>query len=250
METQVDVDKVEPHNLEDKVLAFIRNNTSGAAPMDIGNIAPGQTPTPGLGSSSQSTTSGSHGGSDSYPDLTQHNGDKIGTLATPTHQEVQMVSCTVCRKAKGRAKVEDSTASATTVESQVIRPSSVLQKVEKQKERERRETAKGWNDSKGWTVGKGWSEGKGWNTSGKGWEQQRPAGMDNLERDSKQYDVLVMETSTQEKTVRDGDWCVPVKHVAKLSRMRGSTSTNANIKFFNDPEEEDRDNDTTSDCLG
>ena len=36
-----------------------------------------------------------------------------------------------------------------------------------------------------------------------------------MKRDSKQYDVLVMETSTQEKTVRDGDWCVPVKHVAK-----------------------------------
>ena len=74
--------------------------------------------------------------------------------------------------------------------------------------------------------------------------------MNNLERDSKQYDVLVMETSTQEKTVRDGDWCVPVKHVPKLSRMRGSTSTKTNIKFFVDPEEEDRDNDTTSDCLG
>ena len=71
-----------------------------------------------------------------------------------------------------------------------------------------------------------------------------------MERDSKQYGVLMMETSTQEKTVRDGDWCVPVKHVAKLSRMRGSTSTNTNIKFFVDPEEEDRDNDTTSDCLG
>ena len=27
----------------------------------------------------------------------------------------------------------------------------------------------------------------------KGWEQQGPAGMNNLERDSKQYDVLVME---------------------------------------------------------
>ena len=161
-----------------------------------------------------------------------------------------MVSCTVCRKAKGRAKVEVSTASATTVERQVIRPSSVMQKVEKQKERERRGDSKGWNDSKGWTVGKGWSEGKGWNTSGKGWEQQRPAGMNNLERDSKQYDVLMMETSTQEKTVRDGDWCVPVKHVAKLSRMRGSTSTNTNIKFFVDPEEEDRDNVATSDCLG
>ena len=74
--------------------------------------------------------------------------------------------------------------------------------------------------------------------------------MTNLERDSKQYDVLMMETSTQEKTVRGGDWCVPVKHVAKLSRRRGSTSTKTNIKFFVDPEEEDRDNDTTSDCLG
>ena len=42
METQVDVDEVERHNLEDKVLAFIRNNTSGPAPMDIGNIARGQ----------------------------------------------------------------------------------------------------------------------------------------------------------------------------------------------------------------
>ena len=156
METQVDVDKVEPHNLEDKVLAFIRN-TSGAAPMDIGNIAPRQTPTSGLGSSSKSTTSSSHGGSDSFPDLntmsTQHNGDKTGTLATQTHQEVQMVSCTVCRKAKGRAKVEVSTVSATTVESQVVLPSSVMHKVEKQKERERMETTK-----VGMTVKDGHSE--------------------------------------------------------------------------------------------
>ena len=53
--------------------------------------------------------------------------------------------------------------------------------------------------------------------------------MNKLERDSKQYDVLVMETSTQEKTVRDSDWCVPVKHVAKLGCMRGSTSTKTNI---------------------
>ena len=124
-----------------------------------------------------------------------------------------------------------------------------MQKVEKAKGKGKKGDSKGWNDSKGWTVGKGWSEGKGWNTSGKGWKHQRPAGMNNLERDSKQYDVLVMESSTQ-KTVRDGDWCVPVKHVAKLSRMRGSTSTKTNIKFFVDSEEEDRDNDTTSDCLG
>ena len=40
------------------------------------------------------------------------------------------------------AKVEVSTTSATTVGSQVIRPSSVMQRVEKRKERERRETAK------------------------------------------------------------------------------------------------------------
>ena len=91
-----------------------------------------------------------------------------------------------------------------------------MQKVEKKGD------SKGWNDSKGSTIGKGWLEGKGGNTSGKGWEQQRPAGMNNFERDSKQYDVLVMSTSTQEKTVRDSDWCVPVKHVAKLSRMRGT----------------------------
>ena len=114
--------------------------------------------------------------------------------------------------------------------------------MEKQKERERRETAKVGQPERD-------SDTKGWNTSGKGWEQQRPAGMNNLERDSNQYDVLVMETSTQEKTMRDSDWCVPVKHVAKLVRMRGQTSTNTNIKFFVDPEEEDRDNDTTPDCL-
>ena len=72
METQVDVDKVEPHNLEDKDLAFIRNKTSGAAPMDIGNIAPGQTPASGLRISIQSTTSSLHGGSDSHPDVNNH----------------------------------------------------------------------------------------------------------------------------------------------------------------------------------
>ena len=73
--------------------------------------------------------------------------------------------------------------------------------------------------------------------------------MNTLERDSKQYDVLVMVMSTQEKTMRDNDWCGPVKQVAKLNRMTGQTSTKTNIKFFVDPEEENRDNDTTPDCL-
>ena len=126
----------------------------------------------------------------------------------PIHQEVQMVSCTVCRKAKGRAKVEVSTASATTEESQVIRPSSVLQRGGKAKGKGqgKKGDSKGWKDSTGWTVGKGWSDSKGWNTSGTGWEQQMPPGMRNLDRDSKQYDVLVMEASTQEETRRDSDW--------------------------------------------
>ena len=146
--------------------------------------------------------------------------------------------------------MEVSTASATTVESQVIWPMFCYAKSGKTKGKGKKGDSKGWNDSKGWTVGKGWSDSKGWNFSDKGWEQQRPAGMNNLERDSKQYDVLMMETTTHEKTVRDSDWCVPVKHVAKLNRMRGQTSTKTNIKFSVDPEEENRDNDTTPDCLG
>ena len=124
-------------------------------------------------------------------------------------------------------------------------------KGKRKRTRQKRETAKV-GMSKCWTVGKGWSDGKGWNSSGKGWEQQRPAGMNNLERDSKQkkYDVLVMEVSTHEKIVRDSDWCVPVKYVAKLNRMRGQTPTKTNINFFVDPEEESRDNDATTDRLG
>ena len=175
METQVDVDKVEPHNLEDKVLAFIRNNTSGTAPMDIGNIAPGQTPTPGLGSSSQSTTSSSHGGSDSYPDLNNYEyaaqwGQdwNTGDADTSGSSDGELYGL---QKGKGKGKKwEVSTASATTVDSQVIRPSSVMQKVEKQKGRERRETAKVGMTVKVGQSETGWSEGKGWNTSGKGWD--------------------------------------------------------------------------------
>ena len=148
METQVDVDKVEPHNLEDKVLAFIRNNTSGAAPMDIGNIAPGQTPTPGLGSSNQSTTSSSHGGSDSYPDLNNYEYAaqwrqdwNTGDADTSGSSDGELYGLQK-GKGKGKSGSFNGICYNTTVESQVIRPSSVMQKVEKQKERERRETAK------------------------------------------------------------------------------------------------------------
>ena len=80
-------------------------------------------------------------------------------------------------------------ASATTVGSQVFRPSFVVQQVEKQKGKGqgKKGNSKGWNDSKGATVEKGWSNSNCWFSSGKGWEQQRPAGMNNLERDAKEY---------------------------------------------------------------
>lgn len=38
LETQVNVDKAEPHELEEKVLTFIRNNTSGQVSMDVGHV--------------------------------------------------------------------------------------------------------------------------------------------------------------------------------------------------------------------
>ena len=104
--TQVSVDKIEPHNLEDKVFAFIRNNTSGTTPMDIRNIAPEQTPARHRHQALAvpvRVPRQVRWSSDSYPDLNncEHASkwNKIGTLATPTHQEVQMASCTVCRKA-------------------------------------------------------------------------------------------------------------------------------------------------------
>ena len=164
METQVDVDKVEPHNLEDKALAFIRNNTSGAAPMDMGNITPGQSPTPGLGS---------------YPDLNNyeyaaHWGQDWNTGDTDTSGSSDGELYGLQKgKEKGKGGSFNGIFYNCGWLSQVIRPSSVMQRVEKQKERERRETAK-----VGMTVKVGQSERdgqtvQGWNTSGKGWEQQK-----------------------------------------------------------------------------
>ena len=224
--------------MEDKVLAFIRNNTSGAAPMDIGNIAPGQTLAPGVGSSRQSTTSSSHGGSDCYSDL--------NNCEQASHDTSGSSDGELCGLQKGKGKGKSGSFNGICYNCGKSGHSAKFCYVKGGKVKGKGKKG----DSKGWSDKKGWSEGKGWNTSGKGWGQQRPAGMNNLERDSKQYDVLVKETSTQEKTVRDSDWCVRVKHIAKLSRMSGSTSTKTNIKCFIDPEEEDRDNDTTRDCSG
>ena len=189
MEAQVDVDKDEPHNLEDKVLAFIRNNTSGAAPMDIGNMAPGQTLAPGLGSSSQSTTSSSHGGSDSYPDLNNYEhaaqwGEdwNAGHADTSGSSDGELYGLQKC---KGKGKSGSFNGICYDYGKSGHSAKFCYAKDGKAKGKGKKGDSKSWNDGKGWTVGKGWSEAKGWNTSGKGWEQQRPAGMNNLERDSK-----------------------------------------------------------------
>ena len=160
--------------------------------------------TPGPGSSNQSTTSSSHGGSDSYPDL---NNDE---RASRWRQDCNAGDPDTSGSSDGElhglqrgngAKREESFKGI--CHNCGKSGSSVTQRVEKQKERDReeRETAK-IGESKGWTVGKRWSDSEGWNSSGKDWEQQRPPRINNLERDQKQYDVLVMEASTQEKTVR------------------------------------------------
>ena len=128
----IDGDKVEFHNLKDKVLAFIRNNTSGTAPMDVGNIAPGQTPAPCLGSSSQSIPSSSHGGSDSFLDLNNYEHPSqwgqdwnIGDADTSGSSDGELHGW---QKGKGKAKVQVSTASDTNVESQVIEPNVFMQR--------------------------------------------------------------------------------------------------------------------------
>ena len=89
--------------------------------------------------------------------------------------------CSLQKGKEAKAKVEVSMASATTVGSQVIRPSSVTQRVEKQKGRdsERRDTAKVGMRAKVGQLERGWSDSKGWNSSGKDWERQIPAGMNN-----------------------------------------------------------------------
>ena len=161
METQVDVDKVEPHNLEDKVFAFIRNNTSGVC-------------TNGHWEHRTRTNTGTRSwrfqpenhveltrgerGSDSYPDLnncehaSQWGQDwNAGHADTSGSSDDELYGLQKGKGAKGTGEV--STASATTVESQVIRPSFVVQRAGKQKERERRETAKvGQSERDGQTV--------------------------------------------------------------------------------------------------
>ena len=175
METQVDVDKVEPHNLEDNVLAFITNNTSGAAPMDIGNIAPGQTRAPGLGSSNKSTTSSSHGWSDSYPDLNNYEHASqwgqdwnAGNADTSGSEDGEFYGL---QKGKGKGKGGSSNGICYDCGKGGHSAKFCCAKGAKAKGKGKKEDSKGWTERKGWTVGKEWSAGEGWNTSGKGWER-------------------------------------------------------------------------------
>ena len=93
-----------------------------------------------------------------------------------THQEVQMASCTVCRKVKEPRAKEVSMASATKLWKVRSFGQVLLRKgwTSKGKGQGKKGDSKGWNESKGWIVGKGWSDSKSWNSSRKGWEQQKP----------------------------------------------------------------------------
>ena len=144
METQVDVDKVEPHNLEDKVLAFIKNNTSGAAPMDIVNIAPGQTP-----------------GSDSYPGLNNYEHAaqwkqdwNTGDADTSGSSDGEMYGL---QKGKGKGKSGSFNGICYNCGKSGHSAKFCYSKGGKAKGKGKKGDSKGWNDSKGWTIGKGWS---------------------------------------------------------------------------------------------
>ena len=69
LETQVDVDKVEPHNLEEKVLAFTETIHLEVDQWTLTTLYQGSHRHPVLVGSSQNTPSSFHGWSDSYPDL-------------------------------------------------------------------------------------------------------------------------------------------------------------------------------------
>ena len=178
METQVDVDQVEPHNLGDEVLAFIRNNTSGAAPMDSGNIAPGQTDTRSWQFQSEyrvkfTWRDGQLPRPEKYEYAAQCGQDwNTGEDDTSGSSDGELYGL---QKGKGKGKSGSFNGICYNCGKSGHSAKFLLCKVKKQegKGQEKKGDSKGWNDSKGWTVGKGWSEGEGWNTSGKGWEQQR-----------------------------------------------------------------------------
>ena len=146
------VDKVEPHNLEDKVLAFIRN------------IAPGQTPAPALGSSNQSTTSSSHGGSDSYPDLNnneyaaQWGQDwNAGDADTSGGSDGELYGL---QKGKGKGKSGSFNGICYNCGKSGHSAKFCYARGGKAKVKGKKGDTKGWNDGKGWTFGMRWSEGQ------------------------------------------------------------------------------------------
>ena len=132
--------------------------------MDIGNIAPGQTP--GLGSSNQSTTSSSHGGSDSYADLTNYeHASQWGQDWNAGDADTSGISDgELYGLQKGNRKGKGGSFNGICYNSGKSCHSAKFCYAKGGKAKGKGKKG----DSKGWTVGKGWSDGKGWNTSGKG----------------------------------------------------------------------------------
>ena len=78
-----------------------------------------------------------------------HNGDKIGTLVMSTHQEVQMVSCTVLQKGKGKGQGGSFNGICYNCGKSGHSAKFCYAKGGKAKGKGKKEDSKGWSDSKG-----------------------------------------------------------------------------------------------------
>ena len=81
LDTQIDIDDIDPHKLEEQILVSIRNNSGGPVPMDIGNLdtaldtlGPSKSPE----ASMEATVSGSQTYGPGDSDMGQGDGDLMG----------------------------------------------------------------------------------------------------------------------------------------------------------------------------
>ena len=208
-----------------KSSAFIRNHTSGTAPMDMGNIAPGQPQVPGVGGSSQNVSSCLNGWAVNYPDLNNyehgshwgqdHFGDN-GDVDASGGLNGELYGLQKGKGAKGEGVSFDDICFNCGEPGQGIRRSSVSQKVVRAKDRHKakRETVKVGTMKRVGQLGRVGQMGKVVTIWAKGWDQHRPTGMNNLEHDlQKEFAFFMTEASMHGKMVEDNGGSVPVKHV-------------------------------------
>ena len=241
LETQVDVDKVEPHLLEEKVLAFIRNNTSSAVPMDIGNVGLGELSHSGaqwntsLGYSAgaeswaPTTYKNRYWAEEPYPNLNSwecsmhHQGDDHaqrlggGFPKEENYGEIYGLQKGKGYKGKGGGFVGNCYNCGKAGHSAKYCMSSPKGKG-KGKGKGKKGDSKG--DGKGW-----WQQGK------EGWHGK---GMDSFDReDEGELDMLVLERWRPEEV--ESEWKVPVRHVKNI-RKGNKKERRFDIEYYLDPD--------------